>query len=288
MTGDCQVVSGAVRCELGEGPLWSARTNAVYWVDILGQRLHRLSLADSALGSWSIPERIGWVIERSAQPGFIAGLQSGFAELNLDPLVITHIADPEPHLPGNRMNDAKADYRGRIWAGTMDAAIERATGSLYRLDPDRSIARMDADYRIPNGPAFSLCGEYLYHTDSAARVVYRFRLTPEGELSDKRPFIRFDADAGTPDGMTVDAEGYLWIALWGAGRVSRFTPAGEFARDIKLPASQITSCTFGGERLDRMFVTSAAQGRRACEPLAGALFEVDPGVRGCAPHAFGG
>jgi xylono-1,5-lactonase len=287
MTDGYQVLSGNIRCELGEGPWWSARENAIYWVDILRPALHRLSLADGALRSWSMPERIGWVIERRARPGFIAGFQSGFAELSLDPLAIRHVVDPEPQYPANRMNDAKVDQHGRIWAGTMDYEIKRATGSLYRLDTDFSVALMDTGYLITNGPAFSPEGDYLYHTETGEGVVYRFEMTKDGGIANKAPFIRFREGWGKPDGMTVDADGCLWVAHWGGGRVSRFTPDGEFERAVHLPASQVTSCVFAGERLDRMFVTSAAQGREG-EPYAGALFEVDPRARGVAPVLFGG
>src|SRR5262245_54075127 len=282
------VVSGSIRCELGEGPLWSSRDNAIYWVDILGHKLHRYSLASGAVRTWSMPEKIGWVVERREQPGFIAGFQSGFAELTLEPFAIRPILDPEPHHPGNRMNDAKVDRHGCIWAGTMDVAIKCVSGSLYRLDPGFKCTQLDTNYLITNGPAFSPAHDCVYHTDTGPGIVFRFDLTPAGEPTNKRPFIEFQTDWGRPDGMTVDAEGYLWVAHWGGSRITRFDATGKVERVIPLPASQITSCTFAGENLDRMFVTSAAEGLTN-EPLAGALFEVDPGgVRGLAPHYFGG
>jgi sugar lactone lactonase YvrE len=282
-----EVIRRDQRDQLGEGPLWSSRQNAIFWVDILQHRLQRLSLADGSVSHWSLPEKIGWVAERRDAPGFIAGLQSGFAELTLEPLAIKHIADPEPELPGNRMNDAKVDHHGRIWAGTMDVEIKQPTGSLYRLDPDLKITRMDSGYMVTNGPVFSRDFEHLYHNDTARGLVYRFNVTPEGTLTGKKVFLSFPEDWGVPDGMTLDAEGCLWIAHWGGGRVTRFDPDGQLERLIKLPASQITSCTFGGEGLDRMFITSAAVDK-GDEPLAGSLFEVDPGVRGLAPHYFAG
>ena len=276
-----------IRCELGEGPLWSAREQAVYWVDILAPAVHRLSLADGAVRSWPMPERIGWLVERADRPGFIAGFQSGFAELALEPLTIRHIADPEPHLPTNRMNDCGVDTAGRIWAGTMDAAIKDATGALYRLDPDFTVTRHDEGYLVTNGPAFSRDGRTLYHNDTGRRVVYALPLHEDGTLGKREVFIRFRDDWGRPDGMTVDAEGGLWIAHWGGGRVSRFTPEGQLERSIPLPASQVTSCVFAGAGLDRLFVTSAAEGRHD-EEHAGKLFEVDPGVRGVALPRFAG
>ena len=276
------------RCDLlGEGPAWSARENALLWVDILGHKLQRLSLDDETVTVWSMPEMIGWVIERADAPGFIAGFASGFAELTLEPLRIEPIVDLEPDRPQNRLNDAKADHCGRIWAGSMPVAANEPSGCLYCLDVDRTVTRVDSGYTVANGPALSPDGDVLYHTDSARRVIYKFRLHADGSLSDRTPFIEFQASWGQPDGMTVDRDGGLWVAHYGAGRVSRFFDDGRPDRSIELPASQITSCAFAGESLDRMFVTSAADGAKH-EEHAGALFEVEPGAQGLAPHRFGG
>jgi sugar lactone lactonase YvrE len=280
------VIARDMRDTLGEGLLWSPRDNAVYWTDILAPALNRLSLADGAVTRWDMPEMIGWVIERRDPPGFIAGFRNGFAELTLDPLTITPIVDPEPDLPDNRLNDAKADKWGRIWAGSMPLTADRPTGSLYRFDTDRTAARVDSGYSVANGPAISPDQRWLYHTDTPARQVYRFALDADG-VHDRVPFIRFEEDWGYPDGMTVDAEGHVWIAHWGGSRVSRFTPEGALDRSIVLPASQITNICFAGERLDRMFVTSAADGLPD-EEHAGALFEVDAGVAGLPPGQFAG
>jgi xylono-1,5-lactonase len=283
-----RVIQRPERDQLGEGLLWSSRDNAVYWVDILAPAVRRLALRDGSVSSWSIPEKIGWVLERRDRPGFIAGLQSGFFELTLEPFQCRRLLDPEPELPNNRLNDAKVDHLGRIWAGTMDCGEENASGALYRLDADLSVSRQDSGYTVANGPALSAVHNVLYHTDSPRRVVYRFTLTSDGEIRDKTEFLRFPADWGYPDGMTVDSEGGLWVAHWGGGRVSRFTPEGQLDRTIPLPASQITNCVFAGAELDRMFVTSAATGKPD-EALAGSLFEVDPqGARGLAPYYFGG
>jgi xylono-1,5-lactonase len=257
-------------------------------VDILAPALHRFSLATTQIDTWHMQEKIGWVIERRDHLGFIAGLQSGFAELTLDPVRCKHIIDPEPHLPGNRMNDAKADAWGRIWAGTMDCAIEKATGSLYQLDATGRVTKCDSGYLITNGPAFGARNECMYHTDTARRTIYRFDLSSDGSLGRKQEFLTFPEEWGTPDGMTVDVCGGLWVAHWGGSRVSRFTVDGVLDRFITLPASQITSCVFAGNNLDRLFVTSAAEGK-AHEQYAGALFEVDPqGVCGLPSPLFAG
>ncbi|MBI3528346.1 MAG: SMP-30/gluconolactonase/LRE family protein [Betaproteobacteria bacterium] len=272
--------------------MWSARDKAVYWVDIKGQLLHRLALADESKKSWPMPERIGWVVERSDRPGFVAGFKSGFAFLTLDPVTITPIGNPDAGHPGNRLNDAKADLQGRIWAGSMDDEEVAASGSLYRLAADLRWQTIDSGYRVTNGPAFNVDSSRMFHTDSALRRIYVFDVSVEGAISNKRLFLQFETGHGYPDGMTTDAEDHLWVAHWGGSRVSRFRPDGSFDRSIYLPASQITSCVFAGDKLDRLFVTSASIGlskeQLASEPLAGSLFEVEPGCTGLPTRQFHG
>lgn len=285
MKADYRVIETGRRCRLGEGPYWSVRQQALYWVDILDQTIFRLRPSDGSVVTWQMPEMVGWLIERTRADGFVAGMRRDFVYLSLEPMTITPIARPEPDIPGNRLNDARADARGCIWAGTLPLSADEHTGSLYRLDPDGRVTCVDSGYLVTNGPAFSPDGRYLYHNDSGRGLVYRFQLDGDGALRDRRVFLRFGADEGKPDGMTVDSEGALWIALWGAARVSRYTRYGLLDRSVTLPASQVTSCVFGGAALDRMFVTSAAEGA-AGEAMAGALFEIDPQVTGVAPNLF--
>lgn len=266
--------------------MWSPSQGAVFWVDIIGQRLNRLVLAGETVTSWEVREMIGWVIERRDKPGFIAGLKSGFAELTIEPLRVVKLGSPEPDVPGNRMNDAKADARGRIFAGTMPVAIDAPTGGFYRFDPDRRITRLDSGYTVANGPAISPDGAYLLHTDSVAGRIYRFDILADGELGERQLFRQFEAGEGSPDGMTFDSDGGVWVALWGAGRVCRYDPDGHCDATIEVPASQPTSCCFAGDALDRMFVTSAAVG--VDEAFGGALFEVETGRRGVLAGVFAG
>lgn len=282
-----RVIERTTRDLLGEGPVWSARRGAMFWVDILAPALRSFDLDSGFVSAWDMPEKIGWALECANHDRFIIGLKSGFAHLDLDTLAIEHIGHPEPELLHNRLNDAKVDQAGRIWAGTMDDHEVAATGALYRLDPDLSWTRHDDGYGVTNGPTFSLDGNTVYHTDSLDRTVFAFDLTQDGGLTNKRVFTQFDDSWGYPDGMCTDADGGIWIAHWGGGRISRFSVDGRWDRSIFLPASQITSCAFGGACLDRMFVTSAAVGVPG-EPLAGALFEVEAGARGVATPLFGG
>ena len=271
---------------LGEGPLWSPSGNALFWVDIIGKRLNRLGLADEAVTEWPMPEMIGWVIERRSAPGLIAGLRSGLARVDLDPLSVTHLVAPPDHPPHNRLNDAKADARGRIFAGSMPTAIDQPSGCLYRFDPDGSACTLDTGYTVANGPAISPDGRFMYHTDSVSGRIFRFDIDADGNLGPRTLFRQFNPAEGKPDGMTFDTDGGLWVALWGAGRIARVTPDGRIEQAIDLPASQISSCTFAGPGLDRMFVTSAAVD--VDEAHGGALFEVETGRKGLAPHCFGG
>lgn len=286
MTAPVRVIGRDRRDQLGEGLLWSDRDGAVYWVDILGRRVSRLTLADDRVESWSMPDTIGWLIEREDRPGFIAGLGRRFVGLTLDPLTVEPIADPEPDRTGNRCNDAKADRAGRIWAGTMPRDGATPDGAFYRLDPDGVAARVDDGYRIANGPAIAADGRSLFHTDTGAATIYRFEVRDDGSLGPRAPHIVFDPAWGSPDGMTLDADGGLWVACWGAAQVLRFTPEGHVDRAIALPASQITNVCFAGAALDRMFVTSAADG--VDEAQAGALFEVEPGCRGLPAMRYAG
>lgn len=271
--------------QLGEGPYWSVSEGALYWVDILERRVNRLRLSTGRVDCFMVAERIGWLIER-AGGGFIAGLKSGFAELDLDPFVVRPIASPEPDRLENRMNDAKADPFGNIYAGTMPDDDAQGQGSLYRLAPDRSISLVDSGYGIANGPAICANGRTLFHADSARRTVYRIVVGADGTIVSRDIFLQFEAADGHPDGMTIDSQSGLWIAHWGVGRVSRFLMDGTLDRTVNLPASQITSLTFGGSGLDRLFVTSAATG--VTEPTAGALFELDVGLSGLPPCKFAG
>jgi sugar lactone lactonase YvrE len=285
--GGYRVIERTTRDLLGEGPAWSMRRGALFWVDILAPALRSLDLGSGVVATWDMPEKIGWAIECAGHDGFIVGLKSGFARLDLETLQIERIGHPEPDRHHNRLNDAKVDRAGRIWAGTMDDREVEALGALYRLDPALTWTRHDEGYGVTNGPTFSPDGTTVYHTDSLDRTIFAFDLTDEGTLANKRLFLRFDDSWGYPDGMCTDADGGIWIAHWGGGRVSRFSPDGRLDRSIALPASQITSCAFGGAGLDRMFVTSAAVGVEG-EPLAGALFEVESGTHGLPPTLFAG
>jgi xylono-1,5-lactonase len=276
---------------LGEGTVWIEEEQALYWVDIKGRFIHRYHPESAARQSWSTPEDIGCLVPQTAG-GFIAGLQSGLALFDPETGEFEKLSFPESDIPGNRINDGKADTNGRLWLGTMDNAEKAPTGSLYRVDADHSCHRMDDGYAITNGPAFSLDGKTLYHTDTLKKTIYAFDLAVDGSLSNRREHIRIADDAGYPDGMNTDAEGCLWVAHYNGWRLTRFTPDGEVDRMIEMPVAASTNMAFGGPDLETLYISTAAKNidvdALARQPLAGALFEVHVGVKGQLPGRFAG
>lgn len=272
------------RTSVGEGPIWVAREGAVYWVDLLGDRLHRLVLATGTLSEWPFPEMICWIVETTEDGVFVVGTRTSIQRLTLDPFSLERVLVPEPDLPGNRLNDAKTGPDGRLWFGTMHATAESDTGSLYALAPGMELTRVDTGYLVSNGPALGAEGDVLYHADSLRRTIYRFEVTLGG-LASRSDFAVFDEDEGLPDGMTVDADGCLWVAHWDGGCVSRFDTRGRLLERVALPVSRPTSCAFGGPAMTSLLVTTAAH---ECddEPLAGALFVIDTTTRGIVPTRF--
>jgi sugar lactone lactonase YvrE len=279
-----------VHAVLGEGPVWVQRESALYWVDIEGRKVFRLG-EQGKVEQWNTPFRVGSLAPR-AGGGFIAGTDEGLAEVDLAAGRFSIVHHPEAHLPDNRFNDGKVDRAGRFWAGTMDDKQQHATGTLYRIERGFSCEAVDENYRIANGPAFSPSGDIMYHNDSARQVTYAFDLDGDGNATNRRLFAKYGEGDGFPDGLTVDAEGCLWIAFWGGWCVRRYSPGAECLCKIELPVEQPSSCAFGGSGLDRLYITSASIGldesALAVQPQAGGLFMVSPGARGVAEIPFAG
>lgn len=278
--------------ELGEGPLWSVREQALYWVDILGHRLHRYAAQDGRR-TWQFNQEISSVAECANAEGLLLTRRHDIAVFNPRTEELTPLTPIETGIPGNRLNDSKCDRFGRLWAGTMDFAAEKSTGSLYRLSSDLSCTRMDSGYVVTNGPAWSSDYRTLYHNDSINGRVYAFDFDLEsGELSDKRLFLQFSKEEGFPDGMSTDTEGGLWIAHWGAGKLTRHDAGGKMLHTLELPCSQVSSCAFGGPDLRTLYITTAANGlskqQLEREPLAGGLFALHLDIAGVPANPFRG
>ena len=279
-----------VHAVLGEGPVWVAREAALYWLDIKGLKIFRLS-GQGERSEWPTPMRVGSIAPRKSG-GFIAGTEDGIAIVDPASNRFEIVARPEQDLPGNRFNDGKVDRRGRFWAGTMDDEEKAASGTLYCVDADLGCTAVDSGYKVTNGPAFSPSGDVMYHNDSARQVTYAFDMDAGGNAANRRTFLQFGPGDGYPDGMTVDSEGCLWIAFWGGWCIRRYSPDGEWVETIKMPVQRPTSCAFGGRDLERLYVTSASIGldeeALQMQPNAGGLFMLEPGVRGLADVPFDG
>ncbi len=290
----------APKAELGEGLHWDAGRGGIWMTDIHGCRL-LFGLDDAS--AWQVldlPQRIGWVIPCASGDAVLLGLQGGLARLPWPlagnaQIAVDWVAQPFGANAALRLNDAKADASGAVWAGSLNNDDEtRADGCLFRLGTDGQLTVEDTGYTVANGPAIRGDGQLMLHTDSGRRTIYAFDLdAAAGQLSNKRVWKQFADDEGYPDGMCFDAEGGLWVAHWGAGCVSRFAPDGGLLRHVQLPTSHITNVCFGGAALDRLFVSSARAGlsvdQLAAQPLAGALFEVlAPGVNGLPGLPYGG
>jgi L-arabinonolactonase len=277
---------------LGESPLWDASDRALYWVDIKRGEVHRLDPATGQDARWSTPEEVGSAAVRAAG-GLVVALRSGFHFLDPETGRVVSVARPEPDRRENRSNDGKPDRRGRFWAGSMHDPETAPTGALYRLDPDLSCHRMVDGVVCSNALCWSADGRIMYHGDTAARTVWAWDSDPgSGEIANRRVFVRLGQDEGAPDGATVDADGFVWLAHWDGWRLSRFDPTGRVERVIRLPVQRPTCPAFGGPDLDVLYVTSATVGLTPADlhrqPWAGGILALDPGVRGLAEARFPG
>lgn len=266
---------------LGEGPVWCAREQALYWVDIRAPAVRRLA-EDGEVTSWEMPEQVGSIALREAG-GILVALKSALSVFDPVTGAVSKVADAPGHHAGLRFNDGKCDRQGRFWVGTMRAGATAAPGTLYRLDDRGCVAMLDG-IEIPNSLCWSPDGRTMYFSDSPKRVIWAFPYDPAtGEIGERRVFAKFDAPL-VADGGTVDAEGYLWSANYNGWRVTRLAPDGTVDRIVPVPASNITSCAFGGPDLGTLYITSAYQGlddaARGKQPAAGGLFAIDVGVKG--------
>jgi sugar lactone lactonase YvrE len=279
----------ALGSELGEGPIWDERTGRLVWVDILGRRVHATDPDTGETSSIETPLDVGAVAARPAG-GFVAALEDGFWILGDGPARrITAVPESRP---GLRFNDGKCDPAGRFWAGTMAYDVTPGAGALYRLDTDGRATLILPGVTLSNGLAWSGDGRTMFYVDSPTQRIDAFTFDPAtGSVADRRTVVEIPAADGTPDGLTIDEDDGLWVALAHDGTVRRFV-GGREDRVIQLPVSLVTSVTFGGPDRDILFITSAwehmTDEERAREPLAGAVFRARPGVRGRPADVYRG
>lgn len=285
----CVIPSSAF---LGEAPYWVAGSQSLLWVDILAPAINLSAVAGGETRATPLTELVGVVVPRR-RGGYVAATQSGFRSLDLQTGQMATLATPPGGMTGRRFNDGKCDAMGRFWAGTLalDAAPDR--GSLYRLDVDGSIHEIESGFHICNGLGWSQDSKLFYLADSGSRTIYVYDYDlMSGELSNKRPFITFDASDGTPDGLAVDEKGYVWCAMWDGWAVKRIAPDGTVDRTIDLPIPRPTSCAFGGSDLKTLYITSArirlSATQIAAAPLSGSVFSLKVDVPGTPVGVYGG
>jgi sugar lactone lactonase YvrE len=275
----------------GENPAWSEKEQALYWVDIEEPALHRLNPATGRDESWETPSEIGaFALCRSG--AVIVALRTGLAKMTLASGDFDFLCAPSYNPLKYRFNDGKCDLSGRFWVGTMrdplrgQEAGPPAAQALGYFADRAGFVEKGASASIANGIAWSRDGRTMYFTDSGARTIWAYDYDLEtATLSAQRLFAQFEASDGTPDGASVDEEGFYWCALYGGGRVLRLSPDGRVVQEIATPVSQPTMCAFGGADYATLYITSAAHGVET-EPLAGGVFACRPGVRGTPPALF--
>lgn len=279
------------RCELGEGPIWDDRIGRLLFADIHAHSIHSF---DPASGAHTVADCGEYVsaIALAANGGYLITLQHDIAWFDG-----THVGERpltvEAGRDDTRFNDGYVDPRGRFWAGTMSLERKPEQGALYRIDmnPSPWVTRMLAPVTTSNGIDWSGDGRTMYYVDTGLRRIDRFDFDLErGTLSNRRPFVAIAEREGKPDGLVLDADDCVWVALWQGSAVRRYSPDGHLLQEIRLPVSCPTKPAFGGTHLDELYITTAAAAldpaRRAQEPHAGSLFVARPGVTGRLPNRF--
>jgi sugar lactone lactonase YvrE len=269
----------------GEGPVWSERWGGLRWVDMLAGDV--LSLAPDGTIDRRHVGNVAAVLRPRRQGGAVIGVERGFALEEADG-TLTHLGELWSDT-NVRMNEGGCDPDGRFYCGSMAYEERPGAGALYRLDPDDSVHVVLENVTISNGLEWSPDGSRAYYNDSPTQRIDVFDYDSESGLSGRRPFAEVPAEAGAPDGLTVDEEGGVWVALYGGGSVRRYTPEGMLDEVIEVPAKQVTACTFGGSGLDQLFITTSREDLKPSEdPLAGSLFRAAVGVAGLPVREFVG
>ena len=278
-----------IKCKLGEGTLWVKDQNSIFFVDIKKKRIFSLNIKTKKKKIFKVNKEIGFIAHFKKQI-FILGLQGEIRIQNLKTKKILKSINIEPKIKLNRINDGKTDPKGNLWFGTMDN-LERKIekGSLYKLDKNLNLKKIDKNYRITNGPAF-IDQFNFYHTDSGKKIIYKIKINKKNEIIKKNIFKKFTFNEGSPDGMTLDKNKNLWVAHYNGACVSVFDSKVKLIHRIQLPAKNITNCAFGGQNNNELFITSATKGMNKAElrkfRYSGFLFSVKTNTRGFVQKKF--
>jgi len=280
------------RALLGESPVWCPQQKLLYWVDIKRPAIHCFDPAGGSCRTWPLREEIGSMGLRR-RGGAVLALRSGFAFVSFETDETTTIYNPIAGASNLRFNDGRCDCRGRFWAGTLHEKRQPGTAALYRLDPDGTCHKMVDGITVANGLAWRPDDRTMYFADSHVRTIFSFEFDPDrGAIDNRRVFAKLPPGAGVPDGATVDREGFLWSANFDGGCVTRYAPDGRVDCAVRMPVARPTSCAFGGDGLETLYVTSASSGlgaeQLAASPHAGGIFAFRPGVAGLPEPRFAG
>jgi sugar lactone lactonase YvrE len=284
----------AVDCRnvLGEGAVWCPHERLLWWIDISSPSLWRFDPRAARVDHWPLPKPPGSFALRK-NGGFLFAFRNGLATLDEPGGELDWLEAPGLALGDERFNDGKVDRAGRFWAGTLDRRLGAPIGQLYRVDPGFRVSAMDRGFTISNGIGWSPDDRTMYFTDTPSRRIFRYDFDrAAGTIANRRVFVEVGPGHGGPDGMTVDAEGFVWSAQFDRWAIHRYAPDGRLDRAIRMPVQRPTTCMFGGPDLATLYVTSArmdlADAALAEQPQAGGVFALDVGVGGLPEPRFAG
>ena len=279
-------------CELGEGPMWHIERKSFFWVDIYGKAFYEYNWQSGDIRRWQLGLQVSLVVENK-DDNLILGTENGLAAFDLQTETAKWLLNIEKDISTNRSNDGACDASGRLWMGTMARDFAKGQGSLYCVDKNFSVTKKLDNITISNGLRWSLDNKRMYFIDTPAQCVQSFLFDEEtGNIKFEKVVIEIDKQKGSPDGMAIDEEGMLWIAQWNGFGVYRWNPlTGKLLSKITLPVPQVSSCAFGGENLDHLFITTARENMSNDDfkkyPESGNVFIVQPGVKGVPAFKFG-
>ncbi|MFI9583353.1 SMP-30/gluconolactonase/LRE family protein [Streptomyces sp. NPDC052236] len=268
---------------LGEGPTWDPAAGRLIWVDILGSRVHTYDPSDGRRTVMATEQHVGAAKPRK-DGGLVVNLRDGIGLYDADGAFSWLVRDP---VAGRRGNDAAVAPDGALWAGTMRYDEAAGGGNLIRITPDGTVSEQLAEVAISNGTGWSPDGRLMYYVDTSTQRIDVFDVDGD-QILNRRLFAEIDPEEGSPDGLTVDAEGCVWVALWDGSAVRRYAPGGELDRVVALPVPRPTACAFGGEGLRDLYITTARVGLTRPHPLSGSVLVLRDAGEGVAGTPFGG